>query len=358
MSVFETVANLHMHTPYSDGEWYHAQIAEAALAAEVDLICVTDHNVWVDGPERYYEGRGRRVLLLVGEEVHDPTRHPQKNHLLAYNCQTELAPLARQPQVLIDAVRARGGLAFLAHPFDHSVPLVGYEDISWVNWEVTGYTGLEIWNYMSEWAGLLKDRASAIRYALNPELGLTGPNPRTLAQWDALTAAGARVVGIGNADAHGTEYARWGYRRVLFPYEFLFRQVNTHLLTRTPPTGQAAADRDLWLAALGAGQCFIGYDGIAPTRGFRFTAHTERGDALMGEEVLNRQGLTLQISLPQPALIRLLRHGQVVAEREGQNIAHLIPPGEAGAYRVEAHLPFKGRPRGWIYSNPIYVRAV
>ena len=55
MPLFEVVCNLHMHTPYSDGEWYHAAIAQAALRAGLDCICVTDHNIWVKGPERYYE---------------------------------------------------------------------------------------------------------------------------------------------------------------------------------------------------------------------------------------------------------------------------------------------------------------
>ena len=110
MPVYEYAANMHMHTPYSDGEWYHARIAEAAIGAGLDLICVTDHNVWVKGPERYYEQDGRRVLLLVGEEVHDQTRDPQKNHLLVYGADKELAPLAPRPQKLLEAA-ARAGSA-------------------------------------------------------------------------------------------------------------------------------------------------------------------------------------------------------------------------------------------------------
>jgi predicted metal-dependent phosphoesterase TrpH len=152
MQLFEYSANLHMHTPYSDGEWYHAQIAEAAIRAGLDLICVTDHNVWVKGPEHYYEVDGARVLVLVGEEIHDSARRPQKNHLLAYNHRCELARLAPQPQRLIDAVRREGGLAFLAHPHDPSIPLLGYDEIAWVDWDVTGYAGIEVWNYMSDWA--------------------------------------------------------------------------------------------------------------------------------------------------------------------------------------------------------------
>jgi hypothetical protein len=91
MPWFETVANLHMHTPYSDGAWSHAQIAEAALAAGLDCVCVTDHNVWVKGPARYYAQGDRRVLLLIGEEIHDQTRVEQKNHLLVYGAEQELA---------------------------------------------------------------------------------------------------------------------------------------------------------------------------------------------------------------------------------------------------------------------------
>ena len=74
MTVFEVIGNFHMHTRYSDGEADHAEIAEAALRAGLDVVLVTDHNVWVDGPARYYAHDGQRVLMLVGEEVHDQTR--------------------------------------------------------------------------------------------------------------------------------------------------------------------------------------------------------------------------------------------------------------------------------------------
>jgi len=36
-----------MHTPYSDGALYHADLAQVALEAGLDFICVTDHNVYV-----------------------------------------------------------------------------------------------------------------------------------------------------------------------------------------------------------------------------------------------------------------------------------------------------------------------
>ena len=101
MSVYEYVGSPHVHTRYSDGEAVHAQIAQAAAEARLNFVIATDHNVWVDGCEGYYDAGGYtggehtgKVLLLVGEEVHDVRRLPPVNHLLAYNAEAELAPLA------------------------------------------------------------------------------------------------------------------------------------------------------------------------------------------------------------------------------------------------------------------------
>ena len=357
MPLFEVVCNLHMHTPYSDGEWYHAAIAQAALRAGLDCICVTDHNIWVKGPERYYEKDGRRLLLLVGEEVHDQTRQPQKNHLLVYGAECELARHAANPQGLLDAAAAAGGLTFLAHPFDPPAPLFPESDLSWVNWDIDGYTGLELWNYMTSFKGLLDTRANAIRYAYNPELAITTPFAEILRRWDDLTASGLRVVAVGNSDAHATEYHLGGLRRVIFPYEFLFRQVNTHVVSETAPTGDYDHDRALVLAALAAGRCFVAYDGAAPARGFRFVANSTHGTALMGDEIVNHSGVTLQAAAPAVANLRLLCDGAEIGHWNNQTHAsHNIPAGQGGVFRLEAHIPFKGRLRGWIYSNPIYVR--
>lgn len=358
MNPIELVGNFHMHTPYSDGEWYHAAIAQAALRAGLDVICVTDHNVLVQGLEGYYTEGDKRLLMLVGEEIHDQGRYPQKNHLLTFGVPTELAPHAPEPQGLIDAINAENGLAFLAHPHDGDAPLFNEPGLNWVNWEVTGYTGIELWNYMTDFKSLLTSRAAALRYAFNPELGVSGPVPATLQKWDELTRAGQRVVAIGNADAHGTEYRFGTLRRVIFPYEFLFRQVNTHLLVETPLSGDLEADRTLVWNALRHGHCFVAYDGAAPAKGFRFTAHTARGQHLLGDEVPTRGGVTLQIVVPRKARVVLRHDGQPIAEWHDQtHLSHTIVGGETGVFRVEVYLSYQGRERGWIYSNPVYVRG-
>jgi len=54
MSYFEYTGNLHVHTPYSDGEGSHEHVAQAALLAGLDFVIFTDHNVRVGGIEGYY----------------------------------------------------------------------------------------------------------------------------------------------------------------------------------------------------------------------------------------------------------------------------------------------------------------
>ena len=66
-------------------------------------------------------------------------------------------------------------------------------------------------------------------------------------------------------------------------------------------------------------------------------------------------GATLQIKAPSRCRIRVIRHGEVVAEVERESNLTYIPD-EPGAYRVECHTFYEGEERGWIYSNPIYLR--
>ena len=364
--MYELAGNMHMHTLYSDGEKWHAEIAEDAIAAGLDFIIVTDHNVWVDGVEGYYENENGRLLLLSGEEIHNVRRDPQASHLLVYGAETELAHCAPNPQELIDAVRAHGGYSFLAHPHEKDCRLFPYPNLGWHDWPIDGFDGLEIWNYMSSFINALVnaleslpieiellDKLAAVHLALNPEKFVMGPEPRTLALWDELLAQGKRVTAVGNSDAHATPMSFGPIKRVIFPYEFLFRAVNTHLLLERPLTGNLAQDKQLIYRAISRGNSWVGYDMPHNTKGFRFSG-TSKGKGIMGEQVQVDAGATLQISTPARANIRLIRHGNVVASIDNDtHLTHI--PTEPGAYRVECTIPYLGRERGWIYSNPIYL---
>lgn len=351
MDKYEVVGNLHVHTVYSDGTARHPEIALAAARAGLDFVVVTDHNVWVRGVEGYTDG----VLLLVGEEVHSVRRFPQVSHLLIYGAEEEMAPLAADPQRLIRQVNERGGLCFLAHPYEKGSPISpDLEAIPWVDWEVEGYTGLEIWNTMSEFKGLLWSRLAVLFYAFFPGLGLRGPFSAILRRWDALLRDGHRVAAIGGADAHGHTYHLGPIRRVVFPYETLFRWVNTHVLVERPLSGDLETDKRLIYDALRVGRTWVGYDRLDSTRGFRFHVRSGSSVATMGEEIARAGALVFEVETPHPGAIRLIRDGRVVAC--GRVKALRFTTAEPGAYRVEVWRTFRGRRRGWIFSSPIYCR--
>lgn len=355
MAYYEYVGNLHVHTLYSDGEASHQQVAEAALLVGLDFVVFTDHNVRVDGIEGYYgdDIRGY-VLLLAGEEVHDRTRNPQCNHVLVFGVEQEVAPLAHSLPSLLQQVDRLGGLTFIAHPDDQAVAWLGEPAIPWTDRYVDGFTGLEIWNYMSRFKDYLPDRRRALRHVFQPEDMITGPSPATLALWDELLERGYQLVGIGAADAHGTRVKIGPLEHEVFPYDFLFSAVNTHVLTKAPLSGELAYDKAQLYQALKAGRAFIGYELLGETRGFRFSAQGQNMVATMGETIRLGHGVTLQAMAPARAHIRLICCGEVVAEEKlAENLTHVVRT--PGPYRVEVWRKYRGAERAWILSNPIYV---
>jgi hypothetical protein len=351
----EITLNLHMHTRYSDGAGTHADIASAAMQAGLDAVIVTDHNVWVDGPAGYKMDGDRRVLMMIGEEIHDQARDPQKNHLLVFGANRELSTFAYDPQLLLDAVARAGGLAFIAHPVDPAAPPVHEGDISWVDWNVHGFTGIELWNGFSEFKPRIKSLLHAIYYVYFPKRINQGPLPKALSLWDELLSSGKKVVAIGGSDAHANHMSMGPLHRTVFPYEFHFRAINNHVFIPHPLGTDSADDTSMILDALRQGHCYIGYDRPASTRGFHFNAHGMEGAAQMGDELSSKGGVTFQIRLPQVAECVLLKDGKPVRTWHKHELCTYITS-EPGVYRVEVYIEYLGMRRGWIFSNPMYVR--
>lgn len=351
----EIIVNLHMHTRYSDGTGTHKDIAEAAIKTGLDAVIVTDHNVLVQGMEGYYRVPPRRVLLLVGQEVHDQDRVPQKNHLLIFNANRDLSGLADDPQTLINGVADAGGICYIAHPWDPEAPAFNEDDISWVDWDVQNFTGLELWNGFSELKTLVHTKLHGLFYAYFPQFIGHGPIPEAIQKWDELTSTGKSIVAVGGSDAHALHMSMGPLHRVIFPYEFHFKTVNTHVFVPEPLTGDVDVDKKMIYEALANGHCFVAYDLPAPTRGFRFKAKGLEHSAIMGDEIPAKGGVTLHTHLPAKADITLLKDGIPLGTwRNQQTLTHNVS--EPGVYRVEVRRSFLGKKRGWIFSNPIYVR--
>ena len=347
MEYHERIGNLHIHTTNSDGTARVEELARAAASARLDFLVVTDHNVYRPEIEGWYGD----ALILAGEEVHAPS-NSHVNHLLVFDAGDDLAPWGENPQGLIDAVRERGGLSYIAHPVEHSGAFSGEPEIDWVRWDVQGYHGLEIWNYMSEFKSYTTELARAVLYSLWPRLAMTGPDPEALVKWDELLTR-RPIYAIGGSDAHGTAYSLGPFRLRVFPYEHLFSAVNTHVLVTEPWSGSVTHDARLVYEALAVGRAFVGYDALAPTGGFTFSAIRGESSAVMGGSLKGRGPVRFQARVPKPARLRLILNGFCVAEGSGLELEY---SGDApGAYRLEAYRSYMTKSRTWILSNPIFV---
>jgi hypothetical protein len=343
------VGSIHLHTTASDGAATHDEVALIASRAGLDFLIVTDHNALTPGVEGWRE----ECLLLVGEEIHDTTREPEANHYLAFDIEKHVPGDYSTSQEVIDAVNAQGGFGFIAHPFEHSPLFTKEPELPWVDWEATGYTGLEIWNYMSEFKSYLRNSRRALPLVLFPGIAITGPFPKTLAKWDELLSR-RRTPAIAGTDVHGNTYNLGPLRRAILPYEHCFRALRTHIVTPQPFLRDLEHDRALVYQALRKGSCFVAYDAIGDSRGFRFTASSGESTTGMGGEISLLDHVEVEITSPVKAELRLLKDGQVVARERGKRLRYQAQ--EAGVYRVEARRWHLFKSRGWVFTNPIYVR--
>jgi hypothetical protein len=349
----ELILALHTHSVFSDGNGTHAEIGKAALLAGIDALIVTDHNVWVEGCEKYFQDGRKKVLMLIGEEVHDPTLKNGCNHMLIFGADRELSPYYNDPQQLIDQANRNGGLTFIAHPVEDELLRFGEKAFPWINWEIKNFTGIELWNQMSEFKSRSTKLWKAVLHAVSPKYLSQGPLIRTLSLWDNLLSRGKPVVAVGGVDAHELKKSLGPINLTLYPYEFQFRTLNTHLITPTSLSGNLADDKRMILDALRSGHAFVAYDLPYSTRGFRFTADNRSGEFIMGDNVSTQGGITFQVRLPIRSHCRLLKDGKLIKETIDREVLTHITS-EKGIYRSEVYIDYLGKERGWIFSNPIY----
>ena len=349
----EYVVNLHVHTEYSDGSGRVDQVIKAARKAGLDVLIVSDHDT-MKAREHGHEGYQGDLLVLVGVEISGP-----HNHYLAFGPRTAPQYRWQDPQEFIDRVKEEGGVGFIAHPHEKGSPLSeGGRAFTWEDWSVNGFDGLEIWNHTSAWKTKARTWPRALYHYIFRAGTLQGPDRKTLDVWDELGGA-RRVAGVGGSDAHAFPARLLGLVKLkIFPYEYSFKAINTHLLLENPLTGDIRNDRAAVLNALAGGNCFVAHDKLGRAEGFRFRLENS-GEvrAVQGEEVELLEGDSLVWQLPARADARLLRNGDLILSMTAEvgRFALNTP----GVYRLEVDRQtkfFGARP--WIFSNPIYVRPM
>jgi hypothetical protein len=343
---------LHIHSTYSDGTGTVPEIAAAARGNGLDFLLLTDHDT-LAARDRGEEGWHDGVLVLVGEEV-SPHR---ENHYLAFGLDRPVDHAGLSPQQIVDRVNEAGGFGFLSHPFSKGSERFtrGGRGMPWRDLDCSGFTGLELWSFVTDSAERVNSIPELLRFIAAPGRFIDHPPRRNLELWDAICRR-RPCVALGGIDAHQVGIRVWNRVPLrLMAYKRSFRYLRTHLLAETSLNGDLDHDREVVFAALRAGRAYIAVDTVAPARGFRFWAEaSEERSAEMGEETQAGEWV-LKATTPQAARIALVRDGEVVAQTRGQALEHWTDA--AGVYRVEAYLTAHGRERTWILSNPIYLRG-
>ena len=341
----EYVGAIHMHSVFSDGSGKVDEIAGFADEVGLDYILLTDHNT-LRALNEGMEGWYGNTLLLIGCEINDKEN---KNHYLAFGIDEPFS--TRLPaQEYVKKVKEAGGIGFIAHPHEKRQSMKEHPPYPWLAWDAEGFTGIEIWNHMSEWMEGLTEENKYNRF-MHPLRSIEKPPEETVARWDELNKD-RMVVGIGGVDAHAHKLNLLGFFEVeVFPYKVLFKSVRTHILT----DGSIEKDnlehsKKVIYGALAEGRCFVSNYYHGDARGFRYFAESHGKVYQMGETVPLEDKVTLRVFLPNiTGTIKLIRNGKMIDETE--NIDSEFRIQKAGVYRIEVYIEEKA----WIFSNPIRI---
>ena len=352
MKLYDYTGVIHFHSSHSfDGRVPVGDIIKAAGENSIDFLMLTDHST-LGARKGGLEGWNGGVLLIVGQEI-----SPRFNHYLAFGIDEELIidenDTASKPQDCIDRVSTLGGIGFIAHPDHEGTQKFHVKHFPWQDWSVSGYTGMGIWDFMTDWQSTLKSLPAALAAYLFPAYVLKGPRDITLKRWDHLNKAG-RVVGIGELDNHDTPRKILGMTVGIFPFKRAFRFIRTHLLLDNPLKGEAEEDMNVLLRALKNGRAYIAMEYFRDAKGFSVSLSDLNREVTMGDEFSLKGEALLSVKIPERGKIRIIQDGGVVAEAVGKKIMCKISQG--GVYRAEVYLKVRGKYRPWIFSNPVYVR--
>lgn len=372
---------VHSHSLLShDSEVPFEEILRVLQRVPLDFICLSDHCV--DGRADFnWQWRGLHdgKLFIPGFEM--------KNGYLPLGAAPgTVLSNATDPAVLAQQIAATGGLLLYAHPEEPR------------DWDRPELAGMEIYNLHADFKqqklGLGRLLPEAIlnlrRYPDHIYWQIFRRPTDFLQRWDSLNRE-RHMTGVAGNDCHQNVGFRAFYTsdgtirledtsprtlktfhlnmltrplarlafgpltpgRKLFhiqldPYERSARFVNTHVLAREL-TEPAVLD------ALRAGRVFIGFDLVADSSGFRWSATDGPRAAVMGEAMPYSPAARLHVRSPLPGRFTLVKDGAVVERAEGLEV-DWAASGPA-KYRVEVELKMLDEWMPWIYANPIALIA-
>ena len=244
--------DLHVHSKYSgDTDAEPEELVLRAVSRGLHGIAFTEHYSYEasEPVERLREKYEDAIMILRGVEL-----STAEGHCLIFGANTDRLSISHDPvETIVQAVNNAGGVVIPSHPFR---------------------------------------RGSGVGEALFRMQGLCaieGCNGANLHAFNTKAIEAARELNLpftGGSDAHALHMHMGPFHRVIFPYEYLFRCVNTHLLLDEALTGDVEYDKYLIYSALEQGHSWVGYDLLGSTKGFTFTARSASEHASIGERSL------------------------------------------------------------------------
>jgi hypothetical protein len=347
--MFEYIGALHIHSNFSDGSGEVKDIAGFANESDLDFIILTDHNT-LRALKEGYEGWYDKTLLLIGCEINDKEN---KNHYLAFRI-NEVFSTRIPAKEYVRKVREAGGIGFLAHPHEKRSSMKEHPPYPWTEWDTDDFTGIEIWNHMSEWMEGLTEQ-NKYNYFIHPLKSIFAPAQETLEVWDRLSQK-RRIVGIGGIDAHAHKVNLLGFFELeVFPYKVLFKSIRTHVLTedeviKSSEKSEIDKAKKIIYESIENGRCFVSNYSHGDAKGFRFYADIDKQRFEMGESIPLANELKLIVDVPLGDIeIKLIQDGTVAEISTATHSEFKIS--RKGAYRVE----ISRNKNAWIFSNHIRI---
>lgn len=343
MKKFTTVEGIiHLHTVYSDGSGQVPDIMNDAQEQGLDFILFTDHNT-LKAKKDGWEGWYGDTIAIFGCELNDKN---DENHLLVFGVD-EIVHKNKSAVEYTHEISEKGGISFLAHPHEKRNSIPEYPPYPWNAWDSQSFTGMEIWNHMSDWMEGLTESNKYQRF-IHPLKFLEKPPIETIIKWDELNKE-RLVVGIGGSDCHAIQYEMMGLTVQVFPYKVAFRAIRTYLFLEEPLSKNNSNEKNqnLIFTALKSGRVFFVNYYRGSGKGFQFWMENKNSTLHMGDRY-PAEDFHLKVFSPEIRTIQILKNGEIIKSMKDTD--HItISVSDPGVYRVEILFGDKG----WIYSNPI-----
>ncbi|MEW6050171.1 MAG: histidinol-phosphatase [Candidatus Zixiibacteriota bacterium] len=333
---------IHVHTTESDGTKTIEEVAAIGQEVGLDFMMFTDHMT-LSNKENGKEGFYGNTLVTVGYEHNDAE---DNNHYLLFDSPSVYPPDFTASQVVAAGAEDRA-VGIIAHPDEIRDRLGKYPPFPWTDWSCDKFTGIELWNQMSEWMERLRPYNKLIM-AFSPRKSMVGPPRTTLQRWDEINLR-RKCAGIAAVDAHAFPIQIGPLRVEIFPYKVHFRSLRTYVLLREPMSRDFATAKQQLYDAIRDCRLFFANLRWGDADGFDFSAQNGSESAVSGGQVEFRNDTVLEIILPARARIKVLRNGRPIYEVTDSRATYRV--NEPGLYRVET---WKWK-RGWIFSNHIRI---